>query len=164
MDNTLYAFQIPKSEVVKKDISTIAHYINQLEKIEAHSQCVEIIFDGYDDTTDEVFEIQDIREWVTMLLKKSPEILYYTSLSLGTTTRLLACAYDVETVSQKRMNGYEASEYFEVHGELPQQPTLITIPEDERLRLYNAIKSYGIKRKDLIGAGVIVAALKEVFG
>lgn len=161
--SNLYVIQIPRTEIESKDIGTITHYVKQLEKIKAPSQCVEITFSGYDESTDEVFEIQEIREWVTEVLNKTPEILYYTSLSIGTTTRLLACVYDIETISLKRMNAYEANEYTLEHGVPQQQPVVITIPESERLRLYGAIKSYGLKRKDLHGASVIVKALKELF-
>ncbi|EJW13981.1 hypothetical protein OB446_027275 [Paenibacillus alvei] len=164
MNNNLYVIQIPRSEVESKDIGTITHYISQLEKIKAPSQCVEITFSGFDDTTEEVFEIKDIRDWTTIALREAPEILYYTSLPIGTTTRLLSCVYDIETVSSKRMDAYEAVEYAAIHGDLPQQPVIITIPDDERSRLYGAIKSYGIKRKDSFGAGVIVKSLKELFG
>lgn len=159
----LYVIQIPRLDVENDDIGMITHYIKQFEKIKAPSQCAEITFSGYDETTDEVFEIEAIRKWVTKLLRQVPEILYYTSIHMGTTTRLLACVYDIETVSPKRMNAYQANEYTMKHGVQQQQPIVITIPEDERMRLYGAIKSYGLKRKDLHGAGAIVNALKEVF-
>lgn len=163
MDNNLYVIQIPRTETESKDIGTITHYVKQLEKIKAPSQCVEITFSGYDESTDEVFEIEDIRTWTTKLLREVPEVLYYTSIPMGSTIRLLACVYDVETVSLRRMNAYEANEYALEHGVQHQQPIIINIPEDERMRLYGAIKSYGLKRKDLHGAGVIVNELKKLF-
>jgi hypothetical protein len=160
----LYVIQIPKEETENKDIGTITHYIKQLEKIKAPSQCVEITFSGYGDTTDEVFEIQEIRGYVTKLLKQAPEILYYTSISMETTTRLLSCAYDVETIrTSERMNSHEVNEYFFEHGEVPQYGAKIIVPDNELLRLYAAIKSQGIKRKDLHGAGQIVKELRKMF-
>lgn len=76
----------------------------------------------------------------------------------------VSCVYDIETVSTNPINAYEAAEYAATHGSLPQQPVIITIPDDELSRLYAAIKSYGFKRKDTYGTGVIVKELKEIFG
>lgn len=164
MNNNLYVLPIPRSEVENGDIGSVNHYIKQFEKIKAPSQCLDILFSGYDDSDDEVFEIADVRKWVEKVLKSTPELLYYTSVKLGTVTRLLACAYDFETVSMKRMNAYEVNEYVEKHGEAPQQPIILDIPHDELSRLFAAIKGYGIKRKDVAGSVRVVKEIKDLLG
>jgi hypothetical protein len=160
---TLYVIQIPREDVEKLDISMATQTIKQLEKIGSQSQTIELTFSGYDETTDEVFEISAIRKWVTKLLKIAPEILYYSSLKIGTTTRLLACVYDMETVSEKRMNAHEVNEYMIENGSIPKQPVWISIPEKERMKIYSNLRNYGLKRKDLQGANKIVKTLKELF-
>lgn len=163
MNQNLYVLQIPRQDVENKDIGMITHYIKQLEKIKAPAQCVEITFSGYDDTTDEVYEIQDIRAWVSLVLKEAPEILFYTAFHFGTTMRILNCAYDFSHVKTRLMNAHEATDYFFEHGNPLNHPVMISVPSDELLRLYGAIKMYGIKRKNEHGAGQVVQAMKDTF-
>jgi hypothetical protein len=160
--NPLYVIVIAREEIEKQDIGTVRRYIQQFENIKAPSQCVEINISGYDNTTDEVYEIVAIRDWITKLLTQLPSILYYSSVGMGTTIRLLASAYDIETVSPRRMTAHEAAAYFAKHGDFQQQPVIISIPEKERKNIYNHIRAYGIKRRDLQGANKIIKLLTSI--
>jgi hypothetical protein len=160
----LYVLQIPRKDVESRDIGMVTHHIRQFERIKAPAGCVEIVFAGYDDVPEEVFEIREIREWTSRLLREAPEILYYASWELGTVTRLLACAYDMETVTDRRMNAHEAEEYIRRHGVPHRQPVWISIPKPERERLYETIRRYGIRRKDPAGANRLIRNLTAIFG
>lgn len=161
---TLYVIMIPREEIDGQDISRVRDFVKSFEKANIKSQCVEITISGFDDTNEEVFEIEAIRKWTTKLLKQVPEILYYASIDIGTTTRLLASVYDVSTVTNRRMNAYEAEAYYKEHGELHEQPVLIKISTKELKKICEQIKSYGLKRKDMSGANKIVKRLMELFG
>lgn len=164
MSKPLYVVQIPREHIESGDISMIQDTIKTFVNMKASSQCLEIIVDGYDHIVDEVFEIMDVRNWFIKLLKIVPEVLYYTAIDLGSTYRVLACCYDVETFRTERMNAYEATDYMMEHGEPHLSPLVVTISGDELSRLCARIKGHGIKVKDIYGAGIICENLKGQFG
>lgn len=54
-----------------------------------------VMFDGYGDTPEEIYEIMEVRNWVDGLLLAHPYFIYFTSRSMDTHINLLSCVGDI---------------------------------------------------------------------
>ena len=58
-----------------------------------------LLFDGYDDVIDEIYEIQEIRSYCQTIVKKYPWIFYYLSNIRGLMEVFVCCISDVTKIS-----------------------------------------------------------------
>lgn len=74
---------VSKEEVLARDINPalniLSKFIESPEVALKYKENVEIAFQGYDDSTFELFEIQPVREYVALLDAKFPFWLYFLS-------------------------------------------------------------------------------------
>lgn len=86
---------VSKEEVLNEDISSILTSLNALlespEKAKSYCEKIDISFDGYNNTHDELFEIMEVRNFVFKLDKEFPYWLYFCSKELQGLRTLLYC-------------------------------------------------------------------------
>ncbi|MCW3793752.1 hypothetical protein OM416_19345 [Paenibacillus sp. LS1] len=54
-----------------------------------------VMFDGYNDTSEEIYEIPEVRNWVNDLLLAHPYFIYFASRATDTHLDLLSCVGDI---------------------------------------------------------------------
>ena len=78
-------FVIERNEVERSDISRVEDFFKTLlaseKEARANFQNIDISFHGYDDDTRELFEIENVREFVHKLDSRFPYWLYFMDLS-----------------------------------------------------------------------------------
>lgn len=88
-------FVVTKGEVVNQDISSILSSLNNLltspEKALSYCENIDISFDGYNNTHEELFEIPEVRNFVYKLDEEFPYWLYFCSKELHGLRTLLYC-------------------------------------------------------------------------
>ncbi|WP_144472955.1 hypothetical protein [Bacillus pumilus] len=110
-----FAFQFTKNEVLNKDYSSFSKMINNLAlngKIARETLVLSI--GGYDDTSDELHEIKEVREFMKGLIKKFPFLLYYLTNEFNASIWVvLTLADEVVSVSNvERMTPDEINEKY----------------------------------------------------
>lgn len=153
-----------KEEVEKKNFKGITKLLKTMEKLGTQSrQTVTITFSGYDHIADEIFEIDDIRKWVNLLLFRYPQILYYINVETEGLQNLLICYCDIETVfiGEKKPSDQYSIEDF-MTGNIPQQDIYLTI-DDRKLQTFKkAIIKEAKKHGDLLGGGKVIADMEKI--
>ncbi|MGE5630026.1 MAG: hypothetical protein ACM3TR_02890 [Caulobacteraceae bacterium] len=101
-DDLVFA-TMSKEEVKRLDYSTIAQYINELEnsKDDPRHKLV-LSFKEYEEASGKIYEVSDIRRWMTGLVDKYPYIFYLLNPNYGISTVLMAaCIGDVQAVDEE---------------------------------------------------------------
>lgn len=95
----VFGFSVTRKEVESKDFRRITGIfaIMTLAKREAKRKML-LTFSGYDDMKEEIFEIQEIREYVKQLFYKYPHMFYFISMLENNDKLILACLSDVTSV------------------------------------------------------------------
>lgn len=89
---------IPNYEVKAKNFNRLDDVIKILRPLGVKGKEKLIIsFSGYSDTTDEVYVIQEIRDYVKALFERHSFIFYYLSSQQMTKTMLFACLSDLQS-------------------------------------------------------------------
>ena len=94
----LIGLGIPNYEVRVKDFSRIDSMLKMLVTagIKGKEKLI-ISFSGYDDTNDEVFVIQEIRDYVNTLFSRHPFLFYYLSAEQATKLIVFACLCNLQS-------------------------------------------------------------------
>lgn len=156
---TMLFYHIPKSEVINKDLNNLKALINNMSQVgKGVKKSLVITCDGYDDVTDELYEIQEVREFVEHLFTKIPYLLYYvTDMFEGDIWLLCSLADEVTSVSQgQKYTGHELMEKFgfdleatpKVHAHIKFKGSNGT---NKLIDMMKAIIKHGKKNKDARG-------------
>lgn len=87
---------ISKEEVVSLNLNRVSYLFNIMKELKTNAYRKLIItFDGFDDTPEEVYEIQSIRKYMFRLFFNYPYMFYYISTFDLNMKILLACIGDV---------------------------------------------------------------------
>lgn len=157
---------ITRAAIEKKSTSGIERYLHQLTKKGRSSyQSIVIIFDGFDDTTEQVYEIKEIRDWVYSMFRLFPHILYFVSPLLDSHLTLLACLGDVETLlignAPLTPNEYE-SLGIDMVKFAPRHLFNIMIDDDLFMAMDFALQNYGQSIGDIPGAALPIEMIRSV--
>lgn len=140
-ENKVVAISIPRKHVEERDLKMFDRTFKKFLQVgkDAAGKMV-VSFDGYEDTKDEVYEIPEIRIFVTKILNKYPYLLYYVCteepFAMQNGDILLACMGDVEA-------------YRPVDAQIFEEYRLkITVPEEYQWHLINGAVSHGRKLGD----------------
>ncbi|MGN4822153.1 hypothetical protein [Bacillus cereus group sp. MYBK139-2] len=107
-------YQFPLEEIKKKDLRNIEKILSSLTQVGKEMQGRLVIgCKGYDHVTDELFEIQEVREFVEYLFRKHPYLLYYISKD---SSEWVVCSYADEVHTTKTGQLYTSDELFEKFG------------------------------------------------
>lgn len=171
MQKNLVMFQIEKQEIENLDVSRIHQLIEQINIINKGnpSQSAVLVFHGYNDILDEIYEIENIRKWVSQLFKEFPYILYYinSESEMKSADLLIACLSDVQSLYiGDKGDLLTSTEYFERgydFKEIPQKILAINIKRNELVKITNSILEYGNEIGDKKGVLKIINELEQKY-
>ncbi len=88
----LILHSVTKEEIIKQDIKRINEYINKLRSDLVNS-CgkMMITFDGYDNDTREIYEIEEIRKYISKLFNQNKDLFYYITTIEQNNKLILTC-------------------------------------------------------------------------
>jgi hypothetical protein len=142
----LFNQTISKSMVRNKDISVIDKIMAVLETNPANSHGGIVLGFDYNDVSEEVFQIQEIRDWVRLVVDKYPYFLYYCENELfGTDQTIILCLSEIQGVTVKGEN-ISQDEYIKKHGKLDKQTV--------RIETKNILKPIEVSVKAIIAYGL----------
>src|SRR5690554_5136310 len=97
----VWFYHIEREETEKMDFTRIDSFMNGLEKLKkkAHNRVL-ITFSGYDDTKEEIWEIDEIRTFVEKFVTMHPHIFYFLSEELEAKQVFLSCYTDLTAFSR----------------------------------------------------------------
>jgi hypothetical protein len=77
-DKTFYPIMIQRQDVERGHLKTYVDALTKVEKKKNKAQgSVALVFKGYDSDSREIFEIKEIRNWMSRMLKLKPHLFYY---------------------------------------------------------------------------------------
>lgn len=89
---------IKKAVIDNQELTGINRYFTKLASAaNIHFQSVFIDFEGYDDVMEQVYEVKEIRTWVSSLFDAFPYLLYFITPLYNNDLLLAACLCDTET-------------------------------------------------------------------
>ncbi|ODP26844.1 hypothetical protein PTI45_03805 [Paenibacillus nuruki] len=89
---------IKKAVIDNQELIAIKRYFTNLSsEANMHFQSVFIDFEGYDDVLEQVYEVKEIRTWVSSLFDAFPYLLYFITPLYNNDLLLIACLCDTET-------------------------------------------------------------------
>jgi hypothetical protein len=149
-------YHIPKSEILAKDMSSIDKLLRTVQEVgKGAKRSLVLTVNGYDDTTDELYEIMEVREFVEVLFNKHPHLFYYLS-SFGGADDWILCSLADEIRSVSHGQKYTGNQLFEKFGlnsdEIPKVHAYITYKGDKLSRLLKAVMKHGKLKKDVFGS------------
>jgi hypothetical protein len=108
-------YHISKREVLEKDFRGIANLVTTLVKVgKGAKRSLLLTCNGYDDVTDELYAIKEVREFVQAMFAKYPYLFYYiTALAEGDHWLLCSLADEVNSVFHgEQMTGNQLMEKY----------------------------------------------------
>lgn len=160
-ERVMMFYHISKEEVLNKDFRGIAKLINTLKTVgKGAKRSLMLTCNGYDDVTDELYEIKEVREFVQAMFDKYPYLLYYITDFTGEADVWLlnSLADEVHTISSSdRITGDELWEKYGVNWrEVPRVYSHLTFKAEtpEESRFFNMLKAiirHGKLNKDARG-------------
>lgn len=151
--NPILFYQFPHEEVKKRDLRNFEKIINTLTQVGKEMQGRLVIgCKGYDHITDELFEIQEVREFVEFLFRKHPYLLYYISKD---SFEWVVCAYADEVHTVKKGKLYTSDELSEKFGldmtNVPRIRSHIIFKNGKFDRMLDAVIKHSKIKKDVKG-------------
>lgn len=164
-------YHISKEEVLEKNYRGIGKLLNTVSSVgKGARNSLVITCNGYDDVTDELWEITEVRDFVRGMFDKYPYLFYYIADFSEEIDHWLWCclADEVRTISfGERMTGNQLWEKYGVdYHSVPKVHSNLTFtansPEESRfLYMLKSIIKHGKLNKDARGGKKI--AIKYAF-
>jgi len=137
-NNEMILFQVQKHEINEKNHTRIDQLVGELNKAKRHGRSKVSLSFAYDDDPRELFEIENVCEYVKRTLEKCPHLFYFhipDQLAFGTFVRcIVGCKVESRTPQSIQLN-MDMAAYRKKIKELS-----------------DAMISYGTKINDLQGA------------
>lgn len=93
---------VTKKEIMKQDTKRINEYLEMLRKdLENSCSKLMITFDGYENDPREIYEIEEIRKYVSKLFSENKDLFYYITTMDNNNSMLLACMSDCTKIRQE---------------------------------------------------------------
>jgi hypothetical protein len=150
-------YHITKEEIVNKELKNIEKILNNLKLVgKGVRESLVLTVNGYDDVSDELYEIKEVREFVDLLLEKHPYIFYYTNSQFEADVWII-CSYADEVKSVymgEKYTGNELMEQFDVkdYHKIPKVYADIIFKNHKFTRVLRAVINHGKRNKDVKGA------------
>lgn len=149
INNDIIVVNITKADVVNGNMFYIENIIAKLKECSGNAkQKVLLLFSGYDDTPEEIYEITAIRNWVRKVVDKHPYFFYFITPFDNNAGIIAACLGDVCRV--KFGPAMSLSEYIKV-GADPQNAKVLVkvdIPADLSRHIVYGTLEYAITTMD----------------
>lgn len=151
----LIVYEVLKEDLLAMRFDKIENLLKTLKKSgKSANSSLMIIFSGYDDVPDEVYEIPAIRNWTGELIKRNPEIFYYLNRDLQGDQIFLSTLCDVESFHVGEATR-SPDEYFKLGinpMNLPKKQLRLKLPDGLRDKISKAVRQHGESVGDRIGA------------
>ena len=93
---------VNKGEVINKDTDALNQILKSLREDLIKSYCkIMITFDGYDNDKREIYEIQEIRDYVRKLFDENNDLFYFVTRMGSLNKVILACISDFQQIKTK---------------------------------------------------------------
>lgn len=99
----LIVYSITKKEAMQQDIQRINRTIKTLRR-ELENSCgkLMITFDGYENDLREIYEIEEIRNYVSKVFNENKDLFYYVTAVDNNNSMLLACMSSCTKIRKER--------------------------------------------------------------
>lgn len=145
---------ISKESVLNKDFSEPLNILNQLisnkSLMEYYRERVDILIDGYNNTSEELFEIPEVRNYVNELDDIFPFWLYFLSKDCSGLLVVIKCFLlpFLKPEDEQKINGKKLQDYLETRG-FPAMNQLChqtNMTEREITEMRNGLVTYLLKK------------------
>lgn len=138
-----------EQELFKMNLDGIESFFSMLDKLGKKAiGHVVVLFDGYNDITDELFEIHEVRNYVQEMFKRFPHLLNYINFDLEGHHWLLSCLVDVDSIyAGRKMTFEEHIKQFGTHVPMPRFLVHMHMPDPMLNKLINAMRIHANKLK-----------------
>ncbi len=149
-------YHISKEEILDKNLRGIDNLMSTVQLVgKGAKNSLFLTCSGYDDVTDELYEIKEVREFVSAMFDKYPHILYYINSQFeGDHWLLCSIADELEAVTFGEK--YTGNQLFEKFGldntNVPRVHANITFKNKKFPNLLKSVIKHGKKNKDVRGA------------
>lgn len=147
-DFDLIVSVVSKENVIAGNLKPIDKMIEYLKGQDCCKRVV-LILDGFCDGSDQLFEIPEVRQWVSLLFQKHPYFLYFMADYDDMSLIYLACVGNVKTVTTIPISPNEMAKNGIVPEELPKVGLSISLPEEVEKALVYHTTSYLKKKNEL---------------
>jgi hypothetical protein len=128
---------ITKKEVIKNDIKKLSHIFNLMKKCKKRGKQKLIIhFSGFESTDKEIFEIQEIRDYIKKVFNKYPYMFYFLSNIENNNRLILACLCRVDVIKEQEVN-----EFFKDGSKIK---ILFDIPIGVKTKIKNETRNFAL--------------------
>lgn len=95
-------YSISQEKIINKDITNINRILKKLRK-DVENSCgkLAILFEGYDFDNREIYEINEIREYITKVFSENEDLFYYLTSFDRNCNVILACISDYKQIKRK---------------------------------------------------------------
>jgi hypothetical protein len=166
-DKSLFFYSVDKKEeLFKMNFEGIDMFFDTLDKMgkKAFGNAM-VLFDGYNDTAKELFEIPQVRKYVKELFKRYPHLLNYINFDLEGHHSLLACLLDIQVAYKgERLTFDQHISRYGIETPLPRHNIYMSIPNELLVELTVAMFHHGNKLGLSNLANKKVMKLHEIFG
>jgi hypothetical protein len=148
-------YHISKEEILNKDLRGINSLLNTVSKVgKGAKQSLVITCNGYDDVTDELYEIKEVREFVEHMFNRHPHLLYYIANQLEA-EHWLMCSIADELNSVYQGELYTGNQLLEKFGldpnAVPKVHVHLTFKGSRFTSILKAMIKHGKVNKDARG-------------
>lgn len=153
--NSLIVFQVEKEDISTLSLERAEKTLSTLKETGKPARgALAIMFSGYDDIPDEVFEIPAIREWSAKFVDRNPEVFYFLNRELQSDQMILTTLCDVSSFHVGEAT--KSPEEYYKSGidpmDLPKKQLQLSLPDGLREKITSAVIIYGDSVGDPNGA------------
>jgi len=100
LQNDIVVLNIDRETIETLDTKKTGIFFNNLKKcgLKGREKAV-LMFDGYEEIADEVFEIEAIRKWSQKLFSEYPHLFYFINNIDGSRDRLACCLGNIQYIN-----------------------------------------------------------------
>lgn len=128
-------------------------------------QSVIIMIDGYGEVATEVYEIPEVRAWMTGLFERYPYFLYFINYRVDSHITLLSCIGDIKVTyyGEETLSpiGY-LLRGIDVMKDVARKNWVITLKDWLFHRMEKCLIDYGHKVNDFVGAAETIKMIKTI--
>jgi len=163
MSKQAIVYNVLRSEAEAKDYSRFRRFFLSLTK--DNFQELILIFDGYNEVVEELYEIEEVRTWTRELINLFPHIFFFIEQQLsGTHRMLLLNTCEIESVFYQGELKKPISEMSIEEFEHRTQESIVVKPDNDLLE-FISIKTleYGAATDCWEHATTVVKSIHDVF-
>jgi hypothetical protein len=150
--NAMFFYNVGKEEETERlNFEGLDMFFKTLDKLgkKAFGHAI-IMFDGYNDTAIELYEIPEVRAFVKELFKRYPHVLNYINFDLEGHKHLMTSLFDVEVMYQgERLTFAEHEKRYGYFTPMPRYDAYISMPDKEIQRIKSAMLQHGSRLNSL---------------